>query len=375
MKVYFYQRKTHRKRQRETVEFCPKEIEAVGPENISYIADSILSNRHADRKLHMKSRLSKLVPLNTHKINLGENPDVDYIYTWGCIPQNRKPYVLEMDNPYCICYYNLFWFYLLLPVWKRILRSKRLHSIVCISEACKKSIELEYGKKIAEKTHVVYPHMQNHLKDKSDHEGEIIEFLFVSTQFFLKGGRETVAAIRKVHEEGYNVHLTMISNLEEIGDMCKGLDFISCYQANIEKEKLHAEYFSKADVFILPSYQDSFGLVYLEALSFGLPIIATNMYAIPEMVVDGKNGYLADLPIKYFEDNGRLNQKYKKGNIVNEIKRATSYDKTIDQLASYIRCLCEVEKRKEMAKYSESLFLERYSSKVRDKAFADVFRT
>lgn len=375
MKVYFYQRKTHRKRQRETVEFCPKEIEAVGPENLSYIADSILSNRHADKKLHLKSMLSKLIPLNTHKIDLGNCSDVEYIYTWGCIPQNRKPYVLEMDNPYCICYYNLFWFYLLLPIWKRILKSKRLHRIVCISEACKRTIELEYGKEIAEKTRVVYPYMQNHLKDKIGHAGEMVEFLFVSTQFYLKGGRETVAAIRKVHEEGYNVHLTIISNLEEIGDLCEGLEFISCYQANIKKEKLHAEYFSKADVFILPSYQDSFGLVYLEALSFGLPIIATNMYAIPEMVIDGKNGYLADLPIKYFEDNGRLNKKYKTGNIVDEIKRTTAYEKTIEQLATYIRCLCEKEKRNEMADYSESLFLERYSSEIRDKAFVDVFKT
>ena len=52
---------------------------------------------------------------------------------------------------------------------------------------------------------------------------------------------------------------------------------------------------SCADLFILPSEQESFGLVALEAQSFGVPVIGTNMGGLPEVVAHGKTGFL--LPI------------------------------------------------------------------------------
>ena len=55
------------------------------------------------------------------------------------------------------------------------------------------------------------------------------------------------------------------------------------------------ELLSCADLFILPSEQESFGLVALEAQSFGVPVIGTNMGGLPEVVAHGKTGFL--LPI------------------------------------------------------------------------------
>ena len=47
-----------------------------------------------------------------------------------------------------------------------------------------------------------------------------------------------------------------------------------------------------SDVFVLPSLNEAFGLVLLEAMMAGLPIIATNNGGIPEIIEDGKNGIL-----------------------------------------------------------------------------------
>ena len=55
------------------------------------------------------------------------------------------------------------------------------------------------------------------------------------------------------------------------------------------------ELLSCADLFILPSEQESFGLVALEAQSFGVPVIGTNMGGLPEVVAHGETGFL--LPI------------------------------------------------------------------------------
>ncbi len=56
------------------------------------------------------------------------------------------------------------------------------------------------------------------------------------------------------------------------------------------KEKLRA--LQTADVFVHPTLVDTAPLVLLEAMRAGLPIVATDVGAIPEMVVDGVNGFI-----------------------------------------------------------------------------------
>lgn len=54
-------------------------------------------------------------------------------------------------------------------------------------------------------------------------------------------------------------------------------------------------YVASADLFLLPSSQESFGLAALEALAYGVPVIASRVGGLPEVVDDGKTGYLLDV--------------------------------------------------------------------------------
>ena len=49
-----------------------------------------------------------------------------------------------------------------------------------------------------------------------------------------------------------------------------------------------------ADVFLLPSLHESFGLSLLEAMAVGVPVVATNVGGPKEVVVEGESGFLRD---------------------------------------------------------------------------------
>lgn len=53
-------------------------------------------------------------------------------------------------------------------------------------------------------------------------------------------------------------------------------------------------YLAAFDAFIYPSRHEGLGSILLDALEFGLPIVATNVGGIPEIVEDGVNGFLCE---------------------------------------------------------------------------------
>lgn len=57
-----------------------------------------------------------------------------------------------------------------------------------------------------------------------------------------------------------------------------------------------------ADMFVLPSAYESFGLVITEALSAGVPVISTRVGCAPSLIVDGSSGYLVERDPQQFAD-------------------------------------------------------------------------
>ncbi|MCO6451801.1 MAG: glycosyltransferase family 4 protein [Caldilineales bacterium] len=54
-----------------------------------------------------------------------------------------------------------------------------------------------------------------------------------------------------------------------------------------------APWIAASDVIVMPSFHESFGIVLIEAMSLAKPIVASAAGGIPEVVLDGHNGYLA----------------------------------------------------------------------------------
>jgi glycosyltransferase involved in cell wall biosynthesis len=64
------------------------------------------------------------------------------------------------------------------------------------------------------------------------------------------------------------------------------------FHGTVRREELW-EHYARTDLFVLPSLWEGYGLVLLEAIAFALPIVATRVGGVSELVRDGENGLLA----------------------------------------------------------------------------------
>src|SRR5215211_6447196 len=108
---------------------------------------------------------------------------------------------------------------------------------------------------------------------------------------------DCVEILARVRDRGVEARLVMVGDgpersavayRSETLNVSDNVTFVG-KQANI------ADYLGVADVFLLPSELESFGLAALEAQACEVPVIATRIGGIPEVVTEGETGYLSDV--------------------------------------------------------------------------------
>lgn len=113
------------------------------------------------------------------------------------------------------------------------------------------------------------------------------EILFIGINWERKGGAVLVEAFTKISSNYPNALLKIIGcNPGITHPRIRVLGKIPVDQL--------AQHYESASMFCLPTTNEPFGVVFVEAMSFGLPIIATITGAIPDMVRNGWNGYLIE---------------------------------------------------------------------------------
>lgn len=101
----------------------------------------------------------------------------------------------------------------------------------------------------------------------------------------------TVEAVKLLIEQGYKVRLDVVGKIKDqtVFDKIKDLDFVN-YLGTKTKEEL-LKIYRNNDIFILPSINETFGLVYAEAMSQGLPVIYSKGQGFDGQFEDGEVGY------------------------------------------------------------------------------------
>lgn len=110
--------------------------------------------------------------------------------------------------------------------------------------------------------------------------------LFVGQDWERKGGPELVAAFRAVQKVYPDAHLTIAGCRPETG----GLP--NCTVLGRVPLAALLPHYARASLFCLPTKLEPFGIAFLEAMNCRLPIVATSVGAVPDMVIEGENGML-----------------------------------------------------------------------------------
>ncbi len=108
---------------------------------------------------------------------------------------------------------------------------------------------------------------------------------------------DCVEILAKVREKGGNARLIMVGDGPELSaarHRAKQLDVLD-ETIFVGKQAKIVDYLAVADVFLLPSEEESFGLAALEAQACEVPVIATRIGGIPEVVSDGESGFLSNI--------------------------------------------------------------------------------
>lgn len=135
----------------------------------------------------------------------------------------------------------------------------------------------------------------------SKETNKIPRLLFLSNLIESKGVFVLLDALKILKDKGYSFVCDFVGGETKEIDARRfneevkkrGLNEIAIYHCRkYGKEKEDA--FEQSDVFVLPTFDEAFGLVNLEAMSHKKPVVSTNEGGIPDVIKDGENGLISE---------------------------------------------------------------------------------
>jgi N-acetyl-alpha-D-glucosaminyl L-malate synthase BshA len=106
---------------------------------------------------------------------------------------------------------------------------------------------------------------------------------------------DCVEIFARVLKKGIKTRLVMVGDGSERTNAEHRARCLGIYEhcSFVGKQPRIVDYLSATDVLLLPSEQESFGLAALEAMACEVPVIASGVGGLPEVVTDGETGYLS----------------------------------------------------------------------------------
>ncbi len=108
---------------------------------------------------------------------------------------------------------------------------------------------------------------------------------------------EVVAVFSRIIKSGIDAKLLLVGDgpdRQKAEQQCRDLGICEHVRFLGKLDQVE-EVLSIADLFMIPSGSETFGLAALEAMSCSVPVISSNIGGLPEVNIHGETGYLCDL--------------------------------------------------------------------------------
>ena len=162
--------------------------------------------------------------------------------------------------------------------------------LVAWSQWAKDSLVADYGV-TPEKISVIPPGIDTARWDfpaRPPSASRPVHLLFVGGDFARKGGDTLLEAFGRLPTEAA-AHLHIVTQTEGVGD---GLPRVTVHRGVAPNSEPLLRLFAGADLFVFPTRGDCLPLAVMEALAAGLPVVTTDVAALPEAVTHGETGWI-----------------------------------------------------------------------------------
>ena len=320
------------------------------PEGVEYEVDRVKTSYHGwftERKIALHGKLMSIFPI-PRMIHTRTNADLIHS-TRGILQiKQKKPWIIDLESGGIFVSFRFG--ALKNPITKKIignaLKSRKCERILPQSEAAKKNLmDVIDCRKFRDKIEVLYLAMRPCKKKKINRKDNKIIILFIGKNFQGKGGHDLLKAYEILTKKYKNLELKFKGDIPKrylpLAKKLKGLKIINEY---FSRDKLFDYMYLSSDIFVLPTHQDNYGVVFLEAMSAGLPLVGTTSFTVPELIEDGENGFLIKTPYSwenYLANKNKLNTK----KIANDWEKP--HPEIVKQLVEKLSILIEDKKLRE----------------------------
>lgn len=184
-----------------------------------------------------------------------------------------------------------------------------------------------------EEQDIIYDTMETHQKEQLRKKLNIDEKNVIITvgQFIYRKGIDILINASSYFSKDIGVYIIGGEPSKEYIELKDKLKAKNIHFVGFKQKDELKEYYKAADIFVLPTREDIWGLVINEAMAYGLPVITTDKcIAGLELIEDTKNGYIVSVEeqeelankITHIINNDKLKEEMSKNNI-NKIKKYT----------------------------------------------------
>ncbi|HWH08007.1 MAG TPA: glycosyltransferase family 4 protein, partial [Candidatus Thermoplasmatota archaeon] len=248
------------------------------------------------------------------------------------LPLHRGPWALDLDVVSALVgYRNRLLHRVPTRAWlrRRVLRPD-CRAVTYWSDAARRGGEAYFGPGSEAKSLLLPPAVRERPLRRHTGAADEVHLVYVARRFDHKGGQEALDAALRVLEAHPRATATFVTRLPP-GQAWPDHPRLRL-RSDLPADELEALW-AKADVFLYATRQEIFGLVVLEALAHGVPVVALDEFAIPEMARDGQEGLLVRgfearwhdermVPVRSFDEATRLMRPGERERVVADLARA-----------------------------------------------------